>query len=69
MGKYKDLNICNSFLCHYLEPGKRVEVDNGYVGHLNKIKCIENTCNAKENFAMQAFIRSWHETLNGQLKN
>jgi hypothetical protein len=68
-GKYNDIKIFNSILCHYLEPGERVEVDNGYVGHADKMKCPDNTCNPEENLAMQARVRSWHETLNGQLKN
>jgi hypothetical protein len=46
-----------------------VEADNGYVGHADKIKCPDNTCNPKENLAMQAHVRSWHETLNERLKN
>jgi hypothetical protein len=67
-GKYNDIKIFNSVLHHYLEPGERMEVDNGYVGHADKIKCPDNTCNPEENLAMQACVRSWHETLNGQLK-
>jgi hypothetical protein len=35
----------------------------------DKIKCPANTCNPEENLAMQARIRSWHETLNRPLKN
>jgi hypothetical protein len=68
-GKYNDIKIFNSVLRHYLEPGKRVEADKGYVGHADKIKCPDNTCNPEENLAMQAPVRSWHETLNGRLKN
>jgi hypothetical protein len=68
-GKYNNIKIFNSVLRHYLEPGKRVEADNGYVGHTDKIKCPDNTCNPEENLAMQAHARSWHETLNGRLKN
>jgi hypothetical protein len=65
-GKYNnDIKIFNSFLRHYLEPGKHVEADNRYVGHADKIKCPDNTCNPEENLAMQARVRSWHETLNG----
>ncbi len=68
-GKYNDIKIFNSVLCHYLEPGKRMEADEGYVGHADKIKCPDNTCKPEENLAMQARERSWHEILNWQLKN
>jgi len=39
------------------------------VGHADKIKCPNNTCNPEENLAMQGRARSHHETLNGRLKN
>ncbi len=68
-GKYNNIKIFNSVLRHYLEPGERVEADNGYVGHADKIKCLHNTCNPEENLAIQACVRSWHETWNGRLKN
>ena len=29
----------NAVLSHFLEPGERVEADNGYQGHMDKIKC------------------------------
>jgi hypothetical protein len=67
--KYNDIKIFNSVLHHYLEPGKCVEADNGYVGHAAKIKCPDNTCNPEKNLSMQARVRSWHETLNRRLKN
>ncbi len=56
-------------LAHCLKPGKRVEADNGYVGHANKVKCPNKDCNLMENLAMQACVRSWHKTFNGRLKN
>ncbi len=68
-GKYTDIKIFNSVLRHYLEPGERVEADNGYVGHADKIKCPDNAANPEENLAMQARVRLRHETLNGRLKN
>jgi hypothetical protein len=68
-GKHNNIKIFNSVLHHYLEPGKCVEADNGYVGHADKIKCPDNTCNPEENLSMQACVRSQHETLNKQLKN
>jgi hypothetical protein len=41
-------------LAHCLEPGERIEANNGYVGHADKIKCPNNDCNPEENLAMQA---------------
>jgi hypothetical protein len=66
-GKYTDIAIFNSVLANCLEPGERVEADNGYVGRLDKIKC-RNNCNPAENRVMQGIARSRHETLNGWLK-
>ncbi len=51
-GKYNNIKIFNSVLPHYLEPGKPMEVDNGYVGHADKIKCPDNTCNPEETLPM-----------------
>ncbi len=67
-GKWTDIKIFNSILCHYLELGEWVEVFNGYVGHTDKVKCTDNTCNPEENLAMQAHVRSRHKTLNRWLK-
>ncbi len=53
---------------HCLEPGKRVEANNGYVGHAVKIKCPNNDCNPEENLVMQARIRSCHKTFNAYPK-
>jgi hypothetical protein len=45
-GKYTNIVIFNKILCHFLDPGKRVEADNGYdVRHSDKINCPENCCN------------------------
>ena len=38
-GKYTDIKIFNKVLRHFLDTGERVEVDEGYVGHPDKIKC------------------------------
>ena len=67
-GKYTDIAIFNSVLANCLEPGERVEADNGYVGRPDKIKCPNNDCNPAENRVMQGIARSRHETLNGRLK-
>jgi hypothetical protein len=68
-GKYNDIAIFNHCLANFLDPGERVEADKGYRGHPDKIKCPDNAANPRENLAMQARVRSRHETLNGRLKN
>ena len=37
-GKHTDIKICNKVLRNFLEPGERVEADEGYRGHPDKIK-------------------------------
>jgi hypothetical protein len=68
-GKYTDITIFNKVLRNFLEPGERVEADEGYRGHPDKIKCPGNVANPAENRAMQGRVRACHETLNGRLKN
>ena len=68
-GKYTDIVIFNKVLRNFLEPGERVEADEGYRGHPDKIKCPGNDANPAENRAMQGRVRARHETLNGRLKN
>ncbi len=58
-----------NYLWNFLEPGKRVEADEGYRGHLDKIKCPDNNPNPAENRGMQGRARARHETLNGRLEN
>lgn len=67
-GAWPDIKIFMNELAHLLEPGERVEADNGYVGHADKIKCPNNDCNPAENLVMQARVRSRHETFNARLK-
>ena len=67
-GAWPDIKIFMNELAHLLEPGERVEADNGYVGHADKIKCPNNDCNPAEHLAMQASVRSRHETFNARLK-
>ena len=66
--KYTDIKILNKVFHHLLEPGKRVEADEGYRGHPDKIKCPGNGSNPAENRAMQGRVRVHHETINGWLK-
>ena len=67
-GAWPDIKIFMNERAHLLEPGERVEADNGYVGHADKIKCPNNDCNPAKNLAMQARVRSRHETFNARLK-
>ena len=67
-GRFTDIATLNKVLCHFREPSKRVEADNGYVGTANKIKCPDNPCNPAENKGMQSRARYRHETINGRFK-
>jgi hypothetical protein len=67
-GKYTDIKIFNKVLRNFLEPGERVEANEGYRGHPDKIKCPGNNVNPAENRAMQGRVRVRHKTLNGRLK-
>jgi hypothetical protein len=67
-GCFNDIAIFNKVLRHFLEPGERVEADNGYVGATDKIKCPDNPCNPVENEGMQSRARYCHETFNGRFK-
>jgi hypothetical protein len=68
-GKYTDIKIFNKVLRNFLEPCERVEADEGYRGHPDKIECPGNDANPAENGAMQGRVRARHEMLNGRLKN
>jgi hypothetical protein len=59
----------SSCLAHFLEPGKRIEADDSYRGHADKVKCPKNDVNPVENVKMQGRVRAHHETLNGLLRN
>lgn len=68
-GKFNDIAIFNMCLAHFLDPYERVEADNGYRGHVEKVKCPKNANNRPEKVKMQALMRSRHETVNGRLKH
>ena len=68
-GAWPDIKIFLNCLVGHLLPGERVEADNGYVGHPDKIMCPNNPGNPKRNLGMQSAARSRHETFNGRLKN
>jgi hypothetical protein len=66
--KYTNIKIFNKVLRNFLELGERVEADEGYRSHPNKIKCPGNDANPAENRGMQGRVRARHETLSGRLK-
>jgi hypothetical protein len=68
-GAWPDIKIFTSCLTHFLEPYKRVEANDGYRGHADKVKCPKNDVNSVKNLKMQGRVRAHHETLNGRLKN
>jgi hypothetical protein len=68
-GAWPDIKIFTSCLADFLEPYERVEADNGYRGHTNKVKCPKNDVNPVENLKMQGRVRAHQETLDGCLKN
>ena len=67
-GKFTNIKIFNKVLRNFLEPGERVEADEGYRGHPDKLKCPENDTNPMENRSMQGRVRAHHDTINGRLK-
>ena len=67
-GRFTDIVIFNKVLRHFLEPGERVEADDGYVGAADKIKCPDNPCNPEEIKGMQSRARYHHKTINGRFK-
>jgi hypothetical protein len=69
LGQWNDIAIFNNYLAHFLDLKEHVEADSGYRRHDDKVKCPNNPSNHPENLAMQARVRSRHETFNGILKN
>jgi hypothetical protein len=68
-GKWPDIKIFNAILANFLERYERVEADDSYRGHPNKVKCPFNDIAPAEKLAMQARVRARHETINGRLTN
>ncbi len=68
-GKWLDIKIFNAVLANFLERYERVEANDGYRGHPNKVKCPLNDIAPAEKLAMQERVRARHETINGHLKN
>jgi hypothetical protein len=68
-GAWPDIKIFTSSLAHFLKPYKRVEANDGYHGHVDKVKCPKNDVNPVKNLKMQSRVRTHHKMLNGRLKN
>ncbi len=68
-GKCPDIEIFNSVLTNFLEPGERVKADDGYRGHADNVKCPKNAANPVGNQARQGRVRARHKMLKGRLKN
>jgi hypothetical protein len=66
---WPDIKIFTSCLAHFLKPYERIEADDGYRGHADKVKCPKNDVNPVKNLKMQGRIRAHHETLYERLKN
>ena len=56
-GTYNDIKIFNQCLRHFLEPGKQVEADEDYRGHVDKVKGPGNDVSSK-NSKMQGRARA-----------
>lgn len=64
-GLYNDDMIFGDALVQELEPGERVEADDGYRGHAPEhVRCPSCISNPIEDEAMQKRVRSRHETCN-----
>jgi len=55
-GKYTDIKIYNKGLRDFLQPGERVEADEGYPSHPEKIECPGNDVNPADNRTMQGRV-------------
>ena len=64
-GKFTNITIFNKVLHHFLDPGERVEVDEGYTGHPNKIVCPTNPGYSSQRRAMLARARARHKISTG----
>lgn len=68
-GKFPDINIFRLGLKTELEENETCEADDGYLGeHPKYIRCPKGLFNDPEREAMQARVRSRHETVNRRFK-
>ena len=69
-GLWPDISIFRNSLKSHLEPGERVEADDGYIGEAPEyIKCPKSFTNPQETLFMQQRVRNRQETVNKRMKN
>ena len=68
-GKWPDIKIFNAVLANFLERYERVEADDGYRGHPNKVKCPKNDIAPTKKLAIQVQVQARHETINSWLNS
>ena len=68
-GIYNDIKIFRDALIYELEPGERVEADDGYIGEAPlHVKCPKSIGKKEITAAMSSMVRSRHETINKRFK-
>ncbi|GAX24473.1 hypothetical protein FisN_2Hu038 [Fistulifera solaris] len=68
-GLWPDINIFRNSLRSHLEPGERVEADDGYIGdHPLFVKCPAGFANPPYTEYMQQRVRNRQETINKRFK-
>ena len=69
VGKYNDITIFRSKMIYELLDWEMVEVDQGYVGQLNKIHMKYELGVSENQFEAKARARARGEMMNGRFKN
>jgi hypothetical protein len=69
-GATHDITMFRNSLLSHLDPGERVEADDGYIGEApNYVKCPRSFTNPIETTRMQTWVRSRQETVNARFKD
>ena len=69
-GDWTDLEIFRFNLMHQLEPGERIEADNGYIGEAPRYVVCPACCTTKsEELAVMRRVEGRHEAMNRHIKN
>jgi hypothetical protein len=69
-GRNPDITIFRKALLSHLNPGERVEADDGYIGDAPQyVKCPKAFTNPVETERMQQLVRNRQETVNKRFKN
>ena len=68
-GRWPDIEIFRDALISELDPGERVETDDGYIGeHPERCKCPGGFANLEETEFMQQRVRNRQESINNRFK-